>query len=127
MRRHDAPLRLRAACQDRLGAPAHGEQLDALDANLAWFGAENAQVLEYWLDVSRYSNWKRTEIVKLPWHPQILADDLHTYAARGIRCVTGFAVWVDGAYVRRYGVPQFQETSLLCNGHVTQKLVPVLV
>ena len=103
MRRHDTPLRLRDACQDRPNAPTHGQQLDALDANLARFGAEDAQILEYRLDISRFSGWKREKIVELPWHPEILADDLGTYAARGIRRVTSFAVWIDGAYVRRYG------------------------
>jgi hypothetical protein len=108
-RRHDTPFGQRDAVQDRPDAPTHGEQLDDLDANLAWFGAEDAQALEYWLDVSRFSGWKREKIVELPWHSQILADDLCTYAARGIRRVTSFAVWIDGQYVRRFGEPPVQE------------------
>jgi hypothetical protein len=51
-------IRLRVACQDRPDAPTHGQPLDALGASLAWFGAEDAQVLEHWLDVSRFSGWK---------------------------------------------------------------------
>jgi hypothetical protein len=109
MRRHDTPFGQRDAVQDRPDAPTHREHLDDLDADLAWFGADDAQALEYWLDVSRFSSWKRDKILELPWDPQILADDLHTFAARRIRCVTSFAVWIDDAYVRRFGIPPVQE------------------
>jgi len=105
LRRHDTPLSQRDACQDRPDAPTHGAQLDALDANLAVFGREGAQVLEYWLDVSRFARWRKENVAELPWNVQVVADDLRTYAARGIRCVTSLAVWIDGAYVRRFGKP----------------------
>jgi hypothetical protein len=108
-RRHDVPFGRRDACQDGSDAPTHGEQLDALDANLAWFGSKGAQILEYWLDVSRFSGWRRETIVELPWNPEALADDLGTYATRGIRRVTSFAVWIDGAYVHRFGEPPVRE------------------
>ena len=76
--------------------PTHGEQLDAVDANLEVFGRKGAQVLDRrWLDVSRFSLWRRENVVGLPWNAQVLADDLHTYAVRGIRCITSFAVWID--------------------------------
>ncbi|MCL4694864.1 MAG: DUF4838 domain-containing protein, partial [Candidatus Hydrogenedentes bacterium] len=48
-RRYDRPL----SARDTMGAMhdvTHGQLLDALDANLEWFGAESAQILEYWLD-----------------------------------------------------------------------------
>jgi hypothetical protein len=109
LRSHDTRFSQRDACQDRPDAPTHGEQLDALDANLAWFGAEDAQVLEYWLDVSRFSQWRREDTVELPWNLEILIDDLRTYAARGLHRVTSFAVWIDGAYVHRYGEPPVQQ------------------
>lgn len=108
-RRYDVPFGRRDASLDRPGAPTHGAQLDALDANLEVFGREGAQVLEYWLDVSRFSRWKREDVVELPWDPEILADDLRTYAARGVRNVTSFAVWIDGAYARRFGEPPVGE------------------
>jgi len=116
MRRHDVPLSQRDACQDRPGAPTHGAQLDALDANLAAFGQEGAQVLEYWLDVSRFSQWRREKVTKLPWDALVLADDLRTYAARGIRCVTSFAVWIDGAYVSRFGEPPIAQYGAALRG-----------
>ena len=95
-RRHDIPFGQRDACQDSSDVPTHGEQLDAVDANLEVFGREGAQVLDRrWLDVSRFSLWRRENVVELPRNAQVLADDLHTYAVRGIRCITRFAVWID--------------------------------
>ncbi len=75
-----------------------------LDANLEVFPASTAQVLEYWLDVSRFSGWKRPA-KKLPWMPDVFRADLKTYAARGIRHVTTFAVYIDADYLRLQGEP----------------------
>lgn len=98
-RRYDIPY------QQQTG-PGHPDALSALDANLAVFPADTAQVLEYWLDVSRFSGWRRPA-VKLPWRRDVLEADLETYGSRGIRHVTSFAVSVDADYRRRYGEPDF--------------------
>jgi len=73
-----------------------------LDENLRVFPATSAQVLEYWLDVSRFSKWKRPS-VRLPWRRDVFLDDLETYHQRGIRHVTTFAVYVDADYQQRFG------------------------
>jgi hypothetical protein len=91
---------------ERQSGPGQEDGLSALDANLKVFPAGSAQVLEYWLDVSRFSQWKRPA-VRLPWRRDVLEADLATYAARGIRHVTSFAVYVDADYRRRYGEPEF--------------------
>ena len=78
--------------------------LDHLDANLNVFPSETAQVLDYWLDVSRFSDWRRPA-KKLPWRRDVFLADLETYAARGIRHVTTFAVFIDAEYVKRHGKP----------------------
>jgi Domain of unknown function (DUF4838)/TAT (twin-arginine translocation) pathway signal sequence len=80
------------------------DAIEALDANLAVFGARHAQVLEYWLDVSRFSGW-RHPAVKLPWNEAVFRADLDTYRKRGIRRITSFAVYIDADYVKRYGEP----------------------
>jgi hypothetical protein len=106
-RRYDRPLRDSGA---RMGAhPSHGELLDTLDANLAVFGADTAQALEYWLDLSRFSDWKRENVMPLPWRRDVFLEDLETYAARGIRHITSFAAWLDGEYVERFGEPPVGE------------------
>ena len=76
-----------------------------LDANLKVFPAATAQVLEYWLDVSRFSRWKRPA-VRMPWNREVFLADLKAYAARGIHHVTSFACYIDADYVRRYGEPR---------------------
>jgi hypothetical protein len=87
----------------------HGRYLDWLDANLEVFGRDNAQVLEYWLDVSLFSSWKRNAKKKLPWPRDVFLQDIATYAARGIRRVTSFAVYIDADYVKQYGEPPLDE------------------
>lgn len=78
------------------------EGLQALDANLEVFQKDTAQVLEYWLDVSRFSRWKRPG-VKLPWNREVFLADVETYWSRGIRRITTFAAWIDSKYKERFG------------------------
>lgn len=108
-RRYDVPFRNRDA---RSGNYTHGQLLDRLDANLEVFGREGAQALEYWLDESRFLRQlgrERPKRVKIPWNRTAFRQDLETYARRGIRHITTFAVQVDGAYVRRFGPPPLDE------------------
>lgn len=86
------------------GDPTNKRHLESLDANLEIFDRARAQVLEYWMDVSMFSRWKRPA-VKLPFNPQVLAADLQTYGSRGIRHVTSFGVYLDSEYVSRFGEP----------------------
>ena len=81
----------------------HGDLLNLLDANLGVFGSEGAQVLEYWLDVSLFSGWKKSAKVKLPWKLDVFRDDIDTYAKRGIRHITSFGVYLDADYLERFG------------------------
>ncbi len=93
-RRYDIPY-----AQQESG---HRDGLDALDANLEVFPRETAQALEYWLDVSRFSGWKRPA-VKLPWKKGVFVADVEAYRKRGIRHITTFAVWIDASYSERFG------------------------
>lgn len=95
-RRYDVPYAAQKDGQDSLAN---------LDANLKVFPADTAQVLEYRLDVSRFSGWKRPA-QKLPWNRDVFLADLATYAARGIRQVTSFACYIDGEYLKRHGEPE---------------------
>jgi hypothetical protein len=73
-----------------------------LRANLEVFPAETAVVLEYWLDVSLHSGYKKPA-VKLPWHKDVFELDLDIYAKYGIRNITSFAVYMDDKYMETYG------------------------
>ncbi len=94
-RRYDVAYERQQGPKDRDGLPA-------LDANLVVFPRHTAQVLEYWLDVSRFSGWRRPG-VKLPWNKEVFLADLETYRKRGIRHITSFAVWIDAEYQQRFG------------------------
>jgi hypothetical protein len=94
-RRYDVPYAQQTQPQDEDGLPV-------LDANLKVFPAGTAQVLEYWLDVSRFSGWKRPG-VRLPWRKEVFLSDVETYRSRGIGHVTTIAAWIDAEYVKRYG------------------------
>ena len=78
--------------------------LEALEANLMIFGHDTTQVLEYWLDVSLFSQWKKPA-QRLPFHSNVFAADLEVYGSRKIRRVTSFAAYMDAAYVAKYGEP----------------------
>ena len=103
-----APIRRRYDLPLKDGIPEQREWLDRLDENLEVFGREGAQALEYWLDVSRFAGWDRANLRALPWNGEVFHEDLKTYAGRGIRHVTTFAVWVDGEYVERFGEPPLE-------------------
>ncbi len=104
-RRYDVPLSQRDAKGRGIG---HGELLDRLDANLEVFGREGSQALEYWLDESRFADWKRERLRAIPWNEEVFVDDLKTYEERGVRHITTFAAWIDATYVARFGEPPLE-------------------
>lgn len=85
----------------RKGRMSHRKVLELLEANLKVFPAETAVVLEYWLDVSLASGWKKPA-VNLPWHPEVFASDLAKYSGYGIKDITSFAVYMDSTYFRTF-------------------------
>ena len=82
-------------------AQNHGDVLKLLDDNLEVFGSDDAQALEYWLDVSLFSGWKKPA-TQLPWNRDVFRDDIKVYAKRGIKHITTFAVFIDSTYVHTY-------------------------
>lgn len=100
-RRYDAPY-------EKQQDPKQPDGISMLDANLAVFPRDSARVLEYWLDVSRFSHRKRPA-VQLPWNEGVFQDDVAAYRRRGIRHVTTFAAWIDEDYRQRFGNLAFIE------------------
>jgi hypothetical protein len=100
-RRYDIPYTAQSTSESK-------DPLEALDANLEIFPRETAQALEYWLDVSRFSGWKRLT-VPIPWNRAVFAADVAAYRTRGIRHITTFGAHIDEAYVATYGEPPLQE------------------
>lgn len=101
-RRWDKSLLDTATTGWKEGIPTtHGEHIRLLDENLKVFPIETAQVLEYWLDVSLFSEWKKPAVA-LPWNNQVFQEDINVYAQRGIRHITSFGVYIDSAYVNQH-------------------------
>lgn len=98
-RRYDRPF-------GEQGASELADGVDALAANLKVFPRSTAQVLEYWLDASLFSGWRRP-VRSVPWRPDIVRRDLTACRSLGVRQVTTFAAWVDASYRARWGEPAF--------------------
>ena len=110
-RRWDKPITDREAGikspkQGQGGFFSHGETIDLLYANLEVFPPGTAQVLEYWLDVSLQSKWKKPA-QKISWHPDVCKQDVEFYNKCGIRHITTFAAYIDGTYKNTYKDTRF--------------------
>ena len=66
------------------------------------FPPERIHVLEYWLDSSMASKGKKPA-VKPFFVKDVVRADLAAYTGLGIRSITTFAVFMDGAYFAAYG------------------------
>jgi hypothetical protein len=103
-RSYKSPLSDMNAHVESTGIPTistHNQLLELLDENLRVFGKENAQVLEYWIDCSRFSKWAKPA-KKLPWNKSVFLQDIEVYAKKGIRNITSFAVYIDAEYLQTY-------------------------
>ena len=81
------------------------EQLDAL---LAHFGKEDAEVLEYWLDNSLFCGWK-LPYKRLVLDRDLLRKDLAYYRQKGFERIATFACFLGEDYAREFGVPPIRE------------------
>ena len=78
------------------------EHLNVLVALLERFPAERVHVLEYWLDSSMYSNYRKPARKPL-FVREVVSRDLRVYYDLGIRSITTFAVYMDGEYFEKHG------------------------
>jgi hypothetical protein len=87
---------------------ANAEHADNLRRLVKAFDMTDAKVLEYWMDASRYSNWRRPS-VKIPFDGDVWRRDATFYASLGFRSATSFGVFIDAEYVERFGTPPVTE------------------
>lgn len=80
----------------------------ALTRNLDVFGIKNAHVLEYWLDASFFSGWKKP-VPKLNFNVDRVADDIAFYKERGFQSISSFGVFLDDHYFKQFGLPPVVE------------------
>ncbi len=75
----------------------------ALQDNLLAFPAGTQHILEYWLDESMNSKWKKAALQPLAFDPAQCARDVAQYRSLGAASVTNFATWLNADYVAQYG------------------------
>ena len=85
-------------------------QARSIGALLEFFGREGSQVLEYWMDNSRFSGWKKPP-KELILDEDVMRGDVRAYREMGFENITSFGCYLGADYralwgeppVRRYG------------------------
>lgn len=76
--------------------------VDPVEGLIATFGTKDAQVLDYWLDNSWFSDWKMP-IRRFAFSPDIVAFDSAWYEKQGFETITSFGIYLGEEYYNRYG------------------------
>jgi hypothetical protein len=92
-----------APIQRDYAKPLDAELAVHLKNNLEIFPPETAHILEYWLDVSMFSNWERDNLVKVPCNKQEIRRDVELYEELGIKSITTFGAWINDDYMQKFG------------------------
>lgn len=74
--------------------------------NLEVFGADDAQVLGYWLDASLFNRGRfDANHRRLPFFPHLARDDFRYYRSLGVKQITSFACQLDRSYFETFVSP----------------------
>ncbi|GJM28763.1 MAG: hypothetical protein DHS20C17_13980 [Cyclobacteriaceae bacterium] len=92
-----------APIQRDYSKPLNDKLKTHLKINLEIFPPETAQILEYWLDVSMFSDWKSDKLVKIPCSKEQCRRDVVLYESMGIKSITTFGAWINGNYIQKFG------------------------
>jgi hypothetical protein len=74
---------------------------------LDFFGRDSAKALDYWLDNSLFSGWKKPP-AEFTLDREALAHDLAYYSENGVRNITVFACYLGDDYEALYGEPDIE-------------------
>lgn len=72
------------------------------------FGRKGSQVLEYWIDNSRFSGWKKPP-KQLLLDSDVMKADVAAYRALGFENITSFGCYLGADYSALWGEPPVQE------------------
>ncbi|MFD0715683.1 DUF4838 domain-containing protein [Paenibacillus sp. GCM10027626] len=108
------PIIHRTPEQREHGMAMHDDERfkQALERNLGVFGSQDAQVLDYWLDASLFSGWRKPAEM-LAFDATAAAGDIAFYREKGFRSITTFGVFLDRGYFERYGEPPVADYAAL--------------
>jgi len=84
--------------------PENGSSADTLKALLNFFGKEDSEVLEYWMDNSLFCKWK-LPYKKLELNTDVLVQDVAYYRALGFEFITSFGCFLNADYAAEFGEP----------------------
>lgn len=96
-----------AAINDPSSAKNRAETAKLRDM-LQLFGTENARVLEYWMDNSRFSNWTKPP-KRFTLNAEIMRRDVNYYYEMGFRDMTSFGCYLGPEYEALYGKAPIEE------------------
>lgn len=86
----------------------NASEIAPLQELLDRFGKKGAKVLEYWLDNSLFSKWKKPPVAFVNDVP-VMQDDLRFYEALGFEDVTVFACYLGEDYEALHGAPDLAD------------------
>lgn len=74
---------------------------------IAFFGKKNARALDYWMDNSLFSGWKKPP-KRFVLDVAVMQRDCEYYAALGIEHVTSFGCYLGPDYQQLHGIPSLE-------------------
>ena len=86
----------------------NAEATRPIKALIAFFGKKDSRVLEYWIDNSRFCEWK-TPYKKLPFLPDVIKKDALLYKSFGFEGLSSFACYLGKEYMDIFGRPPIKE------------------
>lgn len=102
----------------RIGKGGSRELAEAEAAQLAplleYFGRENSEVLEYWLDNSLYSDWTKPP-KKFTADGNAISEDISRYRKLGFENITTFACYLGPDYEALHGQPDISAFGAACD------------
>ncbi len=85
-------------------SPVNAAESGCVEDLISFFGAMGSQVLEYWMDNSKFSGWKKPP-KKLDLDEEVMRRDVTDYRARGFENITSFGCYLGRDYRMLYGEP----------------------
>lgn len=89
-----------------------------LEGLIGVFGAENTEVLEYWLDDAWFSGYKMPP-AEVPLEKEVWEKDIAFYASLGIRKIKTFASYIGDEYCRLHGEPPVSAYGEILSKYIT--------
>lgn len=100
---------------DDAECPQNAAQAEPIDALLDFFGRKDSQVLEYWVDNSRFSGWQRPP-KRMTLAEDVMRADVAFYRSKGFESLTSFACYLGADYESLYGEPPVRRYGEILRG-----------